>query len=229
MTTKVFLMGIIALTMCGITTMTAQVGINTDDPQVQGLHIIQKDKAANPGHGFILDDGTQAAGEALTSDANGVGSWKPVAITMLTAVVKTQVDSILPIASPTSRWVVMPDTYIDFSAGKWLVFCFAPFTFDTDYSDMTGEVAVVTGLTNASQSNFTGFSVYCHPPIVKDATYRDCVVFTLNVAVPERYFLYYDIQWKSGITTSWVNTANAVLLPSVNLPNASITAIGVQP
>jgi hypothetical protein len=73
MNKKTFLTAaLIAATAMGI---NAQVGINTDSPTAT-LDIIQMDKATNPGHGFRLDDGNQAAGKILTSDTDGVGTWE---------------------------------------------------------------------------------------------------------------------------------------------------------
>jgi len=87
---KFFKLGAIALTMSSAAlNVNAQVGINTESPQVEGLHIIQKDKAANPGHGFILDDGNQHSGYTLTCDANGVGTWRSAGISMLMGVFPT--------------------------------------------------------------------------------------------------------------------------------------------
>ena len=78
MNKRVFLVGFIALTMCGITSMTAQVGINTETPTNKGLHIVQSGDTtgtANHGQAFRLEDGNQGTGKVLTSDASGNATW----------------------------------------------------------------------------------------------------------------------------------------------------------
>ena len=79
---NVFLTGFAALTMCGITTLTAQVGINTDTPTTT-LDIVQPDSTANPGHGFRLRDGNEDEGKVLTSDNGGTGTWQQPGIHMI--------------------------------------------------------------------------------------------------------------------------------------------------
>ena len=80
---NVFLTGIIALA-CGVTSMTAQVGINTDEPSNKGLHIVQSGDTtgtANHGQAFRLEDGNQGEGKVLTSDASGNATWKAPLLT----------------------------------------------------------------------------------------------------------------------------------------------------
>jgi len=118
---KLILSGIIALTMSGAALkVSAQVGINTDNPQVQGLHIVQKDKGTNQGHGFILDDGNQADGKVLTSDANGIGTWKLPALKMIEENPFDSKYSIDSIPFVKSRSYITGHS-ITLPAGKWKV------------------------------------------------------------------------------------------------------------
>jgi len=73
---KFLLMGGIALAMSCVS-LNAQVGINTETPSNKGLHILQLDTvgAEKHGHAFRLEDGNQAQGYLLTTDANGNGTW----------------------------------------------------------------------------------------------------------------------------------------------------------
>ena len=75
---KVFLTGIIALTICGVTSMTAQVGINTETPKTT-LDIVSDTAVASGGQhgqGFRLIDDNQNSGRVLTSNTDGVGTWE---------------------------------------------------------------------------------------------------------------------------------------------------------
>jgi hypothetical protein len=59
-----------------VTAAKAQVGVNTSTPSNKGLHIVQTDKTGGNGQAFRLEDGNEAAGKILTSDANGNGTWQ---------------------------------------------------------------------------------------------------------------------------------------------------------
>ena len=143
---NVFLTGFAAL-MCGVTTLTAQVGINTEKPATT-LDIEQTDSTTNPGHGLKLADGTQGTGKVITSDANGVGDWQYPALQMIIGTLGAGVDipwvttsndpsaSLLytgsSITLPPGMWkvevamllyvaaVTVPDSVSDFSANNWL-------------------------------------------------------------------------------------------------------------
>ena len=115
MSKKVFLMGIIALE-CGVTTLTAQVGINTETPKTT-LDIVQKDKTT-PGQGFRLDDGNEYANYVLTTAADGTATWKPAAITMIKGI-KVAGQTQIPLTSD-STWKVC-NMSITLPPGTWKV------------------------------------------------------------------------------------------------------------
>ena len=117
MSNKVFLTGIIALTICGVTSMTAQVGINTEKPTTS-LDIVQPDSTNNPGHGFRLRDGNEDAGKVLTSDVGGTGTWKYTALQMIESK-KENVQTNIPLTSD-STWKVCNMT-ITLPPGSWKV------------------------------------------------------------------------------------------------------------
>ncbi len=74
---KKFIYLLVGITLIVNSTAIAQgtVGINTETPKTT-LDIVQPDKATNAGHGFRLDDGNQALGRFLRSDADGIGTWQ---------------------------------------------------------------------------------------------------------------------------------------------------------
>ena len=126
MTTKVFLMGIIALA-CGVTSMTAQVGINTEKPKTT-LDIVGDTAVASGGQhgqGFRLIDGNQAAGKVLTSDDDGVGSWQLAPLSLITGT-WDNVDANVPVALTTAIILNSPSTYTGLSVtlppGKYMMF-----------------------------------------------------------------------------------------------------------
>jgi hypothetical protein len=220
---------LLATIVCAPLTTSAQVTIGSGALPQATLDIVGSYPTnADKGKAFRLDDGNQAPGKVLTCRENAVGTWEPVGIPMLTAQRKISVDSLLAINSGAARRVVMPDTYVDLPVGKWLVLCFAPFAFDTDYPELTGQIGIVTGLTNATNTVSAGYTQFAHAPFGANNVFRSCVTFTIDVTVPERFYLYYSVQNVNRITQEWQNTAHVKLLPAMHTPNVQITVIGVK-
>ena len=137
MSKKVFLAGFIALA-CGVTSMTAQVGINTETPSNKGLHIVQSGDTTgltNHGQAFRLEDGNQAAGKVLTSDNDGNATWEePITSVTLKGVITPNQNIPIPMDASSFVWqgttantylsqiVTMdPNSYIDLPNGLWRI------------------------------------------------------------------------------------------------------------
>lgn len=91
------------------------VGIGTAAP-TQKLEIKTTGTAAAPVTGFKLGDGNQSAGYVLTSDANGIGTWRPIAIERINGVLGAGVN--IPF---TNNNFLRTGSYIDLPQGKWEV------------------------------------------------------------------------------------------------------------
>jgi len=128
-------------------TAGGNVGINTNNPTAT-LDIVQTDKAANPGHGFILDDGNQQPGYTLTCDANGVGTWRNSGISNIMGVfptAPTEPQCTQKITITDNLWHAT-NAYIDLPPGMWRI----------DMTLALLPVTVVAGSTNKilQQSTF---------------------------------------------------------------------------
>ena len=101
-------------------TVTAEgnVGIGKIAPSTK-LHITTGGTAATPNpSGFRLEDGNQNTNFVLTSDTNGVGTWKPVAVTRIVGTLGAGVD--VPFITTGSGYR-KTGSYIDLPSGKWEV------------------------------------------------------------------------------------------------------------
>lgn len=92
------------------------IGIGTNNPSTS-LDIKTQGTQATPVSGFKLQDGAQNENYVVTSDANGNGLWKPVALTLTRGVNGVGVNF---------PWIqtglyTYTGTYIDLAPGKWLV------------------------------------------------------------------------------------------------------------
>ena len=94
------------------------VGLGTKDPSVK-LHITTGGTAATPNAtGFRLEDGNQNTNFVLTSNSNGVGTWKPVAATRIVGIIGAGIDVPLVTTGGVYR---KTGSYIDLPSGKWEV------------------------------------------------------------------------------------------------------------
>jgi len=89
-----------------------RVGIGTSLPSTS-LHI----EKATAGAIRILD-GTQSQGRVLTSDENGVGSWKPIGVNTFSGVVPTMVS---PYGTVQGA-ITYLNAYIDLPVGKFFIY-----------------------------------------------------------------------------------------------------------
>ena len=99
-------------------TAAGNVGIGKIAPSTK-LHITTGGTAATPNAtGFRLEDGNQKTNFVLTSDTNGVGTWKPVAATRIVGTLGTGVDVPFKTVGQVYR---KTGSYIDLPPGKWEV------------------------------------------------------------------------------------------------------------
>ena len=99
-------------------TAAGNVGIGKIAPSTK-LHITTGGTAATPNAtGFRLEDGNQNTNFVLTSDTNGVGTWKPVAATRIVGTLGPGVDVLFKTTGGVYR---RTGSYIDLPPGKWEV------------------------------------------------------------------------------------------------------------
>ena len=99
-------------------TAAGNVGIGKIAPSTK-LHITTGGTAATPNpSGFRLEDGNQNTNFVLTSDTNGVGTWKPVAATRIVGTLGPGIDVPFKTAGEVYR---KTGSYIDLPSGKWEV------------------------------------------------------------------------------------------------------------
>ena len=99
-------------------TAAGNVGIGKIAPSTK-LHITTGGTAATPNAtGFRLEDGNQNTNFVLTSDTDGVGTWKPVAATRVVGTLGPGVDVPLVTTGGVYR---KTGSYIDLPPGKWEV------------------------------------------------------------------------------------------------------------
>ena len=99
-------------------TAAGNVGIGKIAPSTK-LHITTGGTATTPNpSGFRLEDGNQKTNFVLTSDTNGVGTWKPVAATRIVGIIGAGIDVPFKTAGEVYR---KTGSYIDLPSGKWEV------------------------------------------------------------------------------------------------------------
>ena len=99
-------------------TAAGNVGIGKIAPSTK-LHITTGGTATTPNpSGFRLEDGNQKTNFVLTSDTDGVGTWKPVAETRIVGIIGAGIDVPFITAGQVYR---KTGSYIDLPSGKWEV------------------------------------------------------------------------------------------------------------
>ena len=99
-------------------TAAGNVGIGKIDPSTK-LYITTGGTATTPKpSGFRLEDGNQNKNFVLTSDDNGVGTWKPVAVTRIVGILGAGIDVPFITLGGVYR---KTGSYIDLPPGKWEV------------------------------------------------------------------------------------------------------------
>ena len=99
-------------------TAAGNVGIGKIAPSTK-LHITTGGTAATPNAtGFRLEDGNQNTNFVLTSNTDGVGTWKPVAVTRIVGTLGPGIDVPLVTTGGVYR---KTGSYIDLPSGKWEV------------------------------------------------------------------------------------------------------------
>lgn len=99
-------------------TAAGNVGIGKIAPSTK-LHITTGGTATTPNpSGFRLEDGNQNTNFVLTSDTDGVGTWKPVAATRIVGTIGAGIDVPFKTIGGVYR---KTGSYIDLPPGKWEV------------------------------------------------------------------------------------------------------------
>ena len=99
-------------------TAAGNVGIGKIAPSTK-LHITTGGTATTPNpSGFRLEDGNQNTNFVLTSDTNGVGTWKPVAATRIVGTLGAGIDVPFKTTGGVYR---KTGSYIELPPGKWEV------------------------------------------------------------------------------------------------------------
>ena len=99
-------------------TAAGNVGIGKIAPSTK-LHITTGGTATTPNpSGFRLEDGNQNTNFVLTSDTDGVGTWKPVAVTRIVGIQGAGTDVPFKTVGNVYR---KTGSYIDLPPGKWEV------------------------------------------------------------------------------------------------------------
>ena len=99
-------------------TAAGNVGIGKIAPSTK-LHITTGGTATTPNpSGFRLEDGNQKTNFVLTSDTNGVGTWKPAAVNRIQGIIGAGIDVPFITAGEVYR---KTGSYIDLPSGKWEV------------------------------------------------------------------------------------------------------------
>ena len=99
-------------------TAAGNVGIGKIAPSTK-LHITTGGTVATPNAtGFRLEDGNQKTNFVLTSNTDGVGTWKPVAVTRIVGTLGAGVDVPFKTVGEVYR---KTGSYIDLPSGKWEV------------------------------------------------------------------------------------------------------------
>jgi hypothetical protein len=220
MNRKTFLTAaLIAATVTGI---NAQVGINTDVPKAT-LDIVQPDQTVK-GKGFRLDDGNQAAGKILTSDADGTGTWKMVGIPMKV------VSGLFPTRT-APYWtgtIDIEDVYIDLPPGQYLVFLNVPYAFDIA-APTVGIIAYVRiCLYDETSGTFDFFSQFTTSPFDAFQLFRSPVNIQLNNSSSQTKRYHLQLRNVSPVDTPWARAANIIFNASGSAAT-TITAIAVTP
>ncbi|WP_106917728.1 hypothetical protein [Chryseobacterium aurantiacum] len=97
------------------------LGLGTITPS-QKLEIQTGGTAASPTTGFKLVDGNQAIDLVLTSDANGVGTWKAPIVPYKMGVVHSASNTIdVPFVGQGQTYWLSTGSYIDLPPGSWRI------------------------------------------------------------------------------------------------------------
>jgi len=99
-----------------VVTSNGFVGIGVNTPQ-RSLDIKTQGTSVTPISGLKIQDGTQNENYVITSDSNGNGLWKPVALTLTRGVNGVGVS----VPWVQTGLYTYTGSYIDLAPGKWLV------------------------------------------------------------------------------------------------------------
>ena len=101
--------------------VNGNVGIGTINP-TQKLEIQTGGTVATPVTGFKLTDGNQGDVKVLTSDANGVGTWKPITVPSIKgSFVNVATGRALPDKNVSGKPFVYSGASITLTPGTWAV------------------------------------------------------------------------------------------------------------
>ncbi|MDR1653533.1 MAG: hypothetical protein LBS01_07815 [Prevotellaceae bacterium] len=200
---SILILGLTALTSGG-QFLSAQVGINTDTPKTT-LDIVQKDTANVKGQGFRLIDGNEGNRKVLTSDADGTGTWRNIAVNMITGVVPMALNRQIDLCTHLDdNLMAIPEVYIDLPQGQWLVIHYLPFSLNFELE--------ANGLMSVNLRVL--FS-----PLLSGATGTDADYPSTLIIKHETFF---------SITNEMGEFAREMFAVVINNPNAGITRYYLQ-
>ena len=179
-------------------TAAGNVGIGKIAPSTK-LHITTGGTATTPNpSGFRLEDGNQNTNLVLTSDTNGVGTWKPVAATRIVGTLGAGIDVPFKTTGGVYR---RTGSYIDLPSGKWEV-----------RVTMLMPVGGVPGDTNPGGGTMTA----------NDWVWLKTTFSTLNQATIVESQISSDIEGASLVSNLFFGPKSVSNEPKFNMLNGSV-------
>ena len=179
-------------------TAAGNVGIGKIAPSTK-LHITTGGTATTPNpSGFRLEDGNQNTNLVLTSDTNGVGTWKPVAATRIVGTLGAGIDVPFKTTGGVYR---RTGSYIDLPSGKWEV-----------RVTMLMPVGGVPGDTNPGGGTMTA----------NDWVWLKTTFSTLNQATIVESQISSDIEGASLVSNLFFGPKSVSDQPKFNMLNGSV-------
>ena len=174
----------------------AQVTIGSNALPQATLDIIGA--AGETGKAFRLDDGNQFPGYVITAQENGVGTWKPVGLTILQSTMPQPATgkSLLIKDYPTlASEFIDTDFYVDLKPGQYMILTYIPVFFNFAF-DALETVNYRIGLRRIDGTGGTeGLTVTVPGPMRANVLQRQFTIFGLNTlsdTSTTRYYLSYS-------------------------------------
>lgn len=196
-----------------VITNTGKVGLGILNP-THKLHVDSRSKSnpTLPAAGFRLQDGSEAANYALTSDANGFASWAPIDFSGYTIIPYQRKEVVFSTTSGLGSIYVYSGLYIDFpEPGKYLISIGAKVE-----TERTGSEQAIFGILKPS-SNPADPGVYngAYPVLFSCPDTRNqnriilCQEIEITATTLRAYFIleYFNTSYTAigSVFTSWGN------------------------